>query len=347
MLTMGMILYHFAHRGEAKAFIAGLNLRPMIGPVEHMYSSDEVMLIITGEGIYASLEKISAVLALFPAITKVINFGISGILNTDKASLNKIYPIASVYGFGADDSVFQSYHSEGKLDCISTHGRVTNFEMANKLRPFAELVDRELWAVARACHLFKRPFASFKLTSDMAGDLNCLDIKNRSDEFSEKLFHFYQNELAEKKTIVGDAELKMELELPFRATYQQALQITKLFEALKLKYQCQHDEILERIDINEVSNSHLSDKIKCNKLIEALQYLLNPIKKEVDQKLANFATALNEIGARVTFDPALEKIEFNLTMTINHQTNIDKLKNSLTSTRFSDFESIMNGELDV
>lgn len=341
-----MILLHFAHRGEAQSFISHFQLKPLEQPFNGLYGNDEILLLVSGEGIYASLEKIAAVLGYYSKVNEVINLGICGILDTQVAKLDTIYSIGSIYYWSEGGAVFHSYHSDGVLDCVTCFDRVTNKQLAQKLLPMAPLVDRELWGVSRASKLFGKKFKSYKLTSDIAGSTDCMDIKYRALEFSQKLLEYFitHHKRSELPSTSEDSGFSV---IGFHATFQQRVQLNKLLSALCLKYQSTQEQILQQVDINSIAKMEISDKQKTAQVLERLQRLLNPVKDVVEQKLREFSTPLTSIGAQVSFDPQLEKKEFSIAMTVNHQTNLDKLQRALSEVHFEAFSRLMDGNFDV
>ena len=328
-----MILIHCAHRGEARAFIQQLSLKRLSEEVLELYANDEVILLVCGEGIYASLERVSAVLGKYPKITEVINYGICGILNESKAELDHIYSIKSVYAMDEHGPVFQSYHSDKGLDCLTYHDRVTTSEVAAKLKPFAPLVDRELWAVARACSLHKIPFKSYKLTSDIAGTAECMDIKNKSDIYAQKLLEHYLTNF--ESVMISESKEYVTFKLPIHLTFQQKIIIQKLLNSIRIKYKISNEEIFERIATSKIiASEDLKDKAKASRIIQELQLLLNPLKQKINLALSLYASPVTAIGGSIKFDPSLEKMQFYISMPINDQTNLDKLQKSLQNINF-------------
>lgn len=338
-----MKLLHLAHRGEAQAFLSELKMRPLMQGQVDLYSNDKLLLLIGGEGLFTSIEQVSFVLGRYLEIDEVINLGICGVLDEKLAKVGELYKVGSVYAYDGNGPQFTSYHSTGNIDLVTSSERVTTPELASKLKPMAVLVDRELWGVARACKMAGIPFQSFKLTSDVAGTEMCMDIKNRALEYSRKLLAFFLKNFKSEQHNTEDVNRKLELEI--YCTKQQKIILHKLLGALCLKYNCDENTVLTKIDFTKYSALDITDKKRTNLILSELQDLLNPHKARVQQELQKFAASLGQIGAQVSFDPALEKKEFNLQMRINHQTNIEKLKLALNQTDFEKFNAIMEGRL--
>lgn len=192
-----MRLLVFAHRGEAQNFLKNtefvansLNLS--------LYKNDNHFILVSGEGIKNSLESVALCCGLIGTkIKEVLNLGIAGSLH-DTIKTDSIYSIRTSYSHGSMEPRFNSYSSadqHAKVDCISASNRVVSSEDASRLKPFAKIVDRELWAIASISKRLNFPFRSYKLISDQAGvDTNCFDLKSKAKVFSETLYDFYEKE---------------------------------------------------------------------------------------------------------------------------------------------------------
>jgi len=328
-----MKLICIAHRGEAQAFIKNLTVVD-----KNFYIGDDYHLLITGEGILNVLTKLPYYIAKYE-IDFIINFGIAGSLS-DKLHLDEIVEIRTNYGIDNESILYQSYTSEineGKFDIISTNSRVLNDEYAKKCRAFAHIVDREAWAIAKIANEYKLQYSIYKMISDLAGsETNCFDLKNKAQYFSESLYDFYlkQNQLDDNQI-----DLMEEIPLPFHASFTQRKKIESLIEKLKHK----KIESIETI----LKDQKLSVKQKPQFIISYLENLINPINTKIHEQLKMTFLPLEKSGAIVQYDSKLDKKHFSLKMDINSQTNLDKLKQSLSEFSFESFENIMNGKLDV
>ncbi len=121
--------------------------------------------------------------------------GIAGSLKPE-TQLNQIYGVRSVYHQMNGIPGYPSFNCKetlSKLDCVSALQPVLSNEYAQQLSPFADMVDRELWAIGSVCHLFSLPFKSYKLISDTAGEQTNVDeLKANASKFSKHLFDFYK-----------------------------------------------------------------------------------------------------------------------------------------------------------
>jgi nucleoside phosphorylase/uncharacterized protein YqgV (UPF0045/DUF77 family) len=337
-----MILLHFAHRGEAQQFLQHFHFNADSSGLEGLYQKDEMLLLISGEGIHNAQSKVAYVLGKYP-VTKVYNLGIAGSLRKN-ISLDQIISIKTSYAYTDNKPVFNSFTScsQSPYDCITTDARVLDNQMAKELSPFAELVDRELWGVAMACSWSKIALESFKYISDYAGDdTQCLDIKNHAQEYSQKLLEAFIDADQEENIIE-----KLYHPKDFYMTFSQKHQVSNLLHALEIKLEKTPSEILELAKAEHILAQDIRPKEKTIQLVHKLEQMLNPMNTVVEQKLKNVFAPIYDIGAQVQLDRQLEKKEFLLKMKINSETNTKKLSQAMNDFNFQIFENIMNGDLN-
>ncbi|MAZ47980.1 MAG: hypothetical protein CME65_05420 [Halobacteriovoraceae bacterium] len=320
-----MDLCVIAHRGEAQAFTKGLK-----AVTSHYYQGEEFSVLICGEGVFEA-SKLGSHLGSFE---RVLNFGIAGALNK-KIVLGTIHPIRTHYLHLGEAPEFKSYtpKPEQTYDCITSFERVLSSEKAYELYQFADIVDREAWLFAKICADASIPFESYKLISDYAGEnTNCFDIKEKALEYSEELFSYYQ----ELKTHKMKGETQIELNLP--GSFTQKKRLSKILKALSFKEDCSIDEVLLKNPLPKL-------KSEINQYIDDLNQKLNPIQVQIQEKINSLQKPFDEIGAKIIFDPKLEKKKFRIQMEINDQKNIDNLNSLLSRTHFSEFENLWNGDV--
>lgn len=331
-----MNLLIFAHRGEAQEFIKNLALK---SAGKDLYLNEDFVLLITGEGIYEAFTKLGPVLGEYP-IKKAFNLGIAGALE-DTISLDDFHEIKTVYCH-TGRPLFQSFtldHQKDALDLITSDERVLSNTHAMKLSNFAPLVDRELWAIAKLCNEKSIPLRSFKLISDMAGGAtDCFDLKQKAMEFSTKLLEFWLT--LEQPKHSEDSELLPPMPMSFtqKARYKA---LTKSIKLSDLDFKALEENIL-----NDLGPS-LTAKQKANALLDSLELVTNPVKLATKTKFDKLSTPASEIGAKLIFDKSFEKKKFTLQMEINDQKNIENLSKLADKLKFSDFEKVWNGDVDV
>lgn len=340
-----MKLLHFAHRGEAQEFISALKFKPYDYCFSGIYKNEDYILLISGEGINETAKKVSAVLAHFPQIESVINYGIAGSLNS-KAAIDNIYTVRTVYAHSDSKPFFQSFSSADNsgLDCITATERVLDDKFANNLSTFAQVVDRELWGLASSCKTMQIPFYSYKLISDIAGkSTNCFDIKNQALEYSKTMLkHFFNlNQSTERLTVENQLFSHSGLHI----TFSQEKKLDRLLTQLSGKYDIENTLILEKVNYTEITEMDVRPKAKTQLLIKRLEHLLNPFLDKIEQALTIHTHPIDSIGAHIIFDKNYENDSINLNMKINDQKNIENLKHVLQNFDYTKVKSILNGNL--
>ena len=181
----------FAHRGEAQAFFNQWDLNPVSFYFSGLFKNKDFFVLITGEGPKEASEKTVAVLSSFrDEIGSVVNIGIAGSLSP-KLKVGDMAWVRSSYAQNAERCEFKSYTTKHhtSIDCITSYSRITTVEEKKTLSHFADLVDRELWSIASAAHLFKLDFLSLKLVSDDSDSSDfCQLVSDEAPALSKKLF---------------------------------------------------------------------------------------------------------------------------------------------------------------
>ena len=289
-----MKLLIFAHRAEAQVFLERKDFIPIPFAFSGLYnskSSNEELLLVSGEGRQRASERLAAVCGAFrngglhgPPIHRVVNLGVAGALALEKAedmmALEKIYPIRTCYGEGEFKSFSTTCVQEGRWDCISAQDRVFDKEKAYHLSHFAPLVDRECWAIGSVCALFKLPFSCFKLASDRAGaPTPCQWVQKNAMRFSEMLYDFYQNISFPSNSDSdsnSDSELDSLSENDFYFTTSQGRRYQALMDKLKIKWRASEEEVLLRMDLEKIHQDKGIPKKKTALLLKQLEGGLHP-----------------------------------------------------------------------
>lgn len=337
-----MQLIVIAHRGEAQEFIKNLHLKAD-DSLPGLYANSEVALVISGEGIFEVFTKLPFIFAKHN-ITKVLNYGIAGAL-TNILEIGQIVSIRTVYGFNETRPKFHSYTSDSKnakYDCITTDERVLSDDFAKQINPFAHIVDRELWAIAKCCGQYKIPFESYKLISDFAGsETACFDIKEMALEYSESLFEEYL-------TLTECLSLEtVDIPTPIAMSFSNKAKYKKIMTALCAREDQSFEQILAELDIEEIKTLDIKPKTKASILIEKLDTRLNPLRNKINKQLNVHFKIFTDIGAKVKIDPKLETQKFTISIDVNTQKNLTNLKTAIESFEFEKIQKLWNGELDV
>lgn len=337
-----MELIILAHRGEAQEFIKNLHLKSD-DSLSGLYSNEEQVLLISGEGIFEVFTKLPFIFAKHN-ISHVLNYGIAGALTTH-LDINQIVSIRTVYGFNEKTPKFHSFSSESQnaeFDCITTDQRVLSDDFAKMINPYAAIVDRELWAIAKCCTQFKIPFESFKLISDYAGTQTaCFDIKQKALQYSEALFEEYLHHW-------NSTEMKAtEIPTPLPMSFTNKIKYKKIMTAISLRDNKTYDEILNQIDFENIKAQDKKAKIKANLLIEKLDEILNPLRTKINQNLNLYFKTFTDIGAKVKIDQKLETQKFTLSMEVNTDKNLKNLRTAIENFDYGQVEKLWAGEVDV
>jgi len=199
-----MQLLTFAHKNEAAAFFHFHQFELEKDGID-LYFDGEHYLLITGEGLWDSLIKISLTLQYLEKksiiITHLLNLGIAGSLRKDLKKF-EVYQIRTTYAaLCSSKAEFHSYTTQPQLteqdikvlDCLSCHKRILNIQEKKNLMPYAHIVDRELWAQAKFAEAQKISWNSLKIVSDEIDEENICDlVQELAHEFSYQLYLAWQ-----------------------------------------------------------------------------------------------------------------------------------------------------------
>ena len=348
----------FAHRGEAQAFFNEWEFLPVNFYFTGLFKNKDHFLLITGEGPKDASEKTVAVLAAFKSeISEVINIGIAGSL-TSKLKVGDHVWVRSCYAQKAKASEFKSYTTKNhsNIDCITAYSRVSSPEERKILSNFADIVDRELWSIASACHLFKIELNALKLISDESDSVDvCQLVKDEAPALSKKLFIEYQNHLL-KKTANTPIELvsaKSNTILDYILTHpklyfttSQNRKLMTLLRGLSLKKVLNDEEIKTFTNNLIESSAHEKTSKELSKiLLTLLSEKLNPLNTEIKSKIAEILAPLTSAGAQANFDPELEQDYIQLNYQIRSTKDQKKLILALEQFNYQKIKNIFKGNL--
>jgi len=312
----------FAHRGEAQAFLKFYAYTPALEKFPGLFSSGKNYLLLTGEGLINASVKTASVLGLLQTkIKNVINIGLAGSLSKS-IQLQEVYRIRTIYGHGELNPYFHSFTSVSHLgidglpvaDILSHSDRVLNSESAIRLAPFADLVDREAWGVARACQNFKLAFFCLKLASDapinqliqdeQTDQTLCARIKLEAQHLSQKLLLAYQK-FDEQKA--GTCELDLEdapslakiyLDSPhFYFTHSMQNRFEKLVHSFELRWGQQEAERRLAAMAELLSqNKFMGAKMRALNFLAHVKKGLNTLQNEIDLAIQNVMQPYQSAG---------------------------------------------------
>lgn len=337
-----MKLLVFAHRGEAQIFLKSYDCKAH-KRLKELYIGDDLAILITGEGIYSSINKLSFAIALIDNCSQVINLGICGALNKE-VPLSSNHIIRTIY---AEDE-FKSYtfNQEASIDLITSKTRVLNESKALELSHFADLVDREAWAYAYVAKEYNLPFVALKHVSDHITDAEvCKIIREKSEFYSNSLYEFFLETITDENQEMAMHKIFSHPEL--HLTLSQKREYINYIQALSGKLGLSEDDILERCHFENIIKQELTGKNKTRLILSALHDLLYPFKTKVQTQLDDLTRDLKKFGADFKFDRNLEKVSFNFNAFIDSEAAKDQMAENLKRFPWQDFEKIMQGDIDV
>lgn len=341
----------FAHRGEAQVWFDQLKFKSEPFIDDGLWQSEDSFLLISDEGLQKTTEKLAILLARRgEEISEIINLGVVGKLN-QKLEIGKVYPIRTCYYFLKDQAQYKSFHlnAEG-VDCISSHQRLLNIKQYDELKNFADVVDRELWAICSVAAIFKIQVQAFKLISDDAGfseTIKCHTIQENAFDYSLTLFNFY-------KSIVQvhehDSHIHLELkaiqndQFYFTRSMQQQLQslVVKLKQKDKL-----NDDLWNKIDFTNLIQMKMKPKDRSLEFIKRLNEQLNPLQTMLKKKLQILTEPYEQKKISFHFSQDFEDPSFQLQLQITANSNINELTDTLKQVPVQKIISVLNGEWDV
>lgn len=346
-----MKLFVFAHRGEALSFIANYHFKPVDFVFNGLMANDTDLLLLCGEGPQNACEKTISVLALYhEKIESIFNIGIAGSL-VSKLSVGDHAWIRSCYAQNGEKCEFKSFTSKThtNVDCITAFSRVTTLEQKKELSPFADIVDRELWSIASAAHLFKKEFVALKLISDDAtGTDTCQLIKEDAPKFSAKLFDLYSEKTQHfpKKIKEQDNEENSLLkDTRFYFTTTQARRLTQLLHGLNVK------KLLTEEQLNSLCAEIVdqfpekSPKDLARVLLIELDLKLNPLKRKIKTQLETALLPLTEAGISAHYDGELESSTITITHNIRSGKDQKRLILALEHFNYQKIKDVFDGKL--
>jgi nucleoside phosphorylase len=341
-----MNLLCFAHRAEAEAFFVKNNYEPD-DRLNNFYKdeSNKTFLLITGEGPFNSLMRVSSALCLEKKIKKIINLGVSGALNSALKKLEAFSIRTSYFCESYDASPqFKSFplHSISglpEIDCITSTQRVKELKQKEHLSNFSDVIDRELWGIGLAAKEHKVKLYSIKVISDEKKDIDfCQDVKDSSYNLSLSLFNSYkllkkEKPIQEKKTFENDIITDPRLHF----TTSQKRSLNKLLKDIKIN----------ETELKEIfANSHFVENKKANakNLLESLSEISTPEYSRLKKTATKLTMSLEKSGINVHYDTSFEKTSLRLVTEVKSKKDIDSKTLAIKNFSFSKWEDFINGD---
>lgn len=345
----------FAHRGEARAFLSSLALKPS-SLKENLFVNSEqnLYLLIAGEGLFQAATELSIALGLLMAKHSnerilAFNFGVCGALE-NSIELGEVYEVRTIYSTSnAGKFEFKSFttppvdsKNRSYLDLISSHERVLDTNQKQRLGHIAQLVDREAWGFAYAAAKAGVSIEVHKLVSDYAEGEICQVVKDQAEVWSEKLLGRFESLTKLKRPVIKAYELPKSLET-LHITVSQQRRLINLFKALSLKG-ISESNALESVEFTSLLESGKRPKEITKELIANLHALLYPLNTTLQKNLEVIAKPLAQAGLQVKFDQDLEREVFHISGSLESKEQIQKAQLALKDFPYEHFVSLLRGQ---
>lgn len=187
-----MTLFVFAHPMEAATFVNELKFKKENISLNNVYSTEEYILLITGQGISNVISKLTNIITIYrDSLFQIWNFGIAGRLDP-QLKINKCYEIESVT---MNEKSYMLEASAEAISCVTSHEVVAGESEAEILLKTAQVVDMELWSIADVAASFKIPVRAVKLISDDARHtISLSEVMKNVKFYSNKLFDYFNSD---------------------------------------------------------------------------------------------------------------------------------------------------------
>lgn len=328
-----------AHLGEAQGVIEKFKLQRIDSD---LFKNEELVLILTGEGPFEAAIKTSLMLGKYP-ITKVINLGIAGALNSE-LKVGEIYPIRTHYLVQDMRPAFKSFVSADKgEDCLTTFERILDNEKAKALRGMGGIVDREAWGSAYAAKSAGIPFESYKLISDIAGTVGaCELVRDNASEFSMKLALHISSVLGQETSTEEIVTVP-----GFHFTFTSGHRFKTLLSKLSIKYEISTEELLKTFNLDEIRENISFPKDRSKVLLEKMESKLDPFRETLKATKDKWTSPYTKAGISIETDPNWENKEITLKFSVANDTELKSKLETLNKLSLAPFSQMMEGKLDV
>lgn len=340
----------FAHRGEAQAFLKKGEWTVLPGPGEIFQGTiagRPHLILITGEGKELALARTSALIARMPELSCAVNFGVAGALR-ESLEKDQLVTIRTVYG----EDQFHSFELAGEFDLITAKKRVQDLEVAQHLKAFAPVVDRELWAIAFACRELAVPLTAIKYISDDAQDLEagreiCQPVRELAPMASEALKDFYlslldqqQDDTEQTAPSLFDDPLGLLSDRRFHFSATQKRQYLRDLEKLDPE---QREQLRDKVDA-ALELSRPKDRSRF--MLELIRDTLSPIEARVRKRLQHIQEQFHAAGAQLSYDPKFEDLRVRLSLELAPSDTLSERLNKLSPLELSPIWRLLSGEVD-
>lgn len=351
------LILSFAHRGEAQSFLKELPFKS-IAQDHYQWEDGSIKrsLIITGEGLENTTLKLAKTLGGQSA-DHLINLGICGHIPRagEEFSIGQVVQVrTTMKAESTNDLVFKSYTTSPSIklqlpqvDLISTVSRVLDKKIHTKFNPFASLVDREAWAIGLVADHYQTPFSVIKVISDFADGEFCQMVKDDALIWSDSLLREYLKWEAILLDQEKESDENFTLDFPeLYLTVSQERTLSNLLKALRLKGR-EISSLKEETNYNDICSQKIHPKKKSKIFLENLKDILNPLEKDLRDRLSQQTKLLSQAGFQVRFDQGFEKEVLHLNISLENEEEYKRAIKALEQYDFKKFQKTIRGDLLV
>ena len=288
----------FAHRGEACYFLENEKMKASL-KIPNLFQGEKFDVMIVGEGEISVIKKLPQVLTSFSSeYSSLINLGVAGSLN-DQLLPFMCYPIETIYRSDFHLSSFQTFYPQNHLffkqlpeshSLTSINFRLLKEEQRKIIPLLSSLVDREAWMVALLADNFDLPFFCLKVVSDfpLKEETFCTQVVHHWEMYSEKLWNFYQKNIAEEKFQETKKEREFFSKFPlqefFFFSHSQLHQFKKMRAILSKRGPIESEEIILK-KMEEIVSKYPEEaaKKRTSFLLNSLDQEIHPWKQEAQR----------------------------------------------------------------
>lgn len=213
-----------AHKGEVAPFIAASKafIQDSTDPLGikrgRFFKNESASydIFICGEGRQKATENLGLFLGQdFDKYQSLYSIGFSGALHLgERCELGKVYKVGSSFAQKSGEEMeYRSFSvSERKnkyfRDVVTALGRVDSKKpYFETLGNFADLVDRETWAIGSLAYRCKLRFYGARLVSDLCLAGSCNTVRMHQVDFAESLFDFVKKHLEEIEKVDAQSDV--------------------------------------------------------------------------------------------------------------------------------------------
>lgn len=333
-----MHLITFAHWPEARAFTDHFSPKRH-SQYDWLYECQQIVIIITGEGIHEAISKTAFTLGLYPQITDIYNFGVAGSLD-ENLSLHQIKEIRTVYAFDSKP-LFKSFTLPGTTDLVTSGERILSTEAAAPLKTMGKIVDRELWGVAFAAKEARIPLRSFKYISDMSGSLGaCEVVKDLADKASLDLLQAYLE-------MTPDMESETQAIPGLYMTFSQQRLLENLLKKLSIKFEKAPSFWLQSEALKMIQEEDLFPKERTKKFLKILEKELDPFTYSLQEKMEELFSSFYHEKISISPSSQMETKDLKVTFQFGSKEELLLKTTMLKNFDFEKYYELWRGNLDV